>query len=180
MTGIVPTNAYPCLPSPDAPDAPSYVVIGANADSIYSRMMHAIGRQDLVGSNYQHNHHRVERQAEIEEAISAWTKTRTPEQVEEVLREVGVPCGRVFSVKEVVENPHSQARGLVEDVWVGSEEEGWNVKMSKVTPVLEGCDAKTRWAGPELGQHNYEVLVKELGLKEDELRALQAKGIIGK
>ncbi|KAI0683999.1 CoA-transferase family III [Cytidiella melzeri] len=179
VTGIVPTNAYPCLPSPSAPDEPSYIVIGANADSIYNRMMKALGREDLVGPNYAHNHHRVERQTEIEEAIRDWTKRRTPEQVEEILRDVGVPCGRVFSVKEVVENPHTQARGLVEDVWVGSEEKGWNVKMAKVTPVLEGCDARTRWAGPELGQHNHEVLVKELGLSEEELHVLQEKGVVG-
>ncbi|KAI0343595.1 L-carnitine dehydratase/bile acid-inducible protein F [Trametopsis cervina] len=180
VTGIVPTNAYPCLPSPSAPDAPSYIVIGANADSIYIRMMKAMERGDLTGPDYAHNQHRVERQAEIEQAISDWTKTRTPEQVEEVLRAAGVPCGRVFNVKEVVENPHTQARGLVEDVWVGSEEEGWNVKMSKVAPVLEGYDLKTRWAGPELGQHNYEVLVQELGLSESELHALQEKGVVGK
>ncbi len=143
-------------------------------------MMQAIGREDLIGPNFAHNHHRVDRQTEIEEAISVWTKRHTPEQVQEILTEVGVPCGRVFSVKEVVENPHTQARGLVEDVWVGPKESGWNVKMSKVTPTLEGCDAKTRWAGPELGQHNYEVLVQELGLSEDELHDLQEKGVVGK
>jgi crotonobetainyl-CoA:carnitine CoA-transferase CaiB-like acyl-CoA transferase len=142
-------------------------------------MMKAIGREDLVGPDYAHNHHRVEKQAEIEGAISAWTQLRTPEQVEEVLRVAGVPCGQVFSVKEVVENPHTQARGLVEDVWVGTQEHGWNVKMPKVTPVLEGCDAKTRWAGPELGQHNHEVLVHELGLSEAEFQTLQEKGIVG-
>ncbi|KAI0090802.1 CoA-transferase family III [Irpex rosettiformis] len=180
VTGIVPTNAYPCFPSPSAPGTPSYIVIGANADSIYKRMMQAIGREDLTGHEYAHNHHRVEKQAEIEEAISAWTKQHTPEQVQEILTKVNVPCGRVFSVKEVMENEHTQARGLVEDVWVGTEEKGWNVKMSKVTPILEGCDIKTRWAGPELGQHNYEVLVEKLGLSEDELRELQENGVVGK
>lgn len=179
MTGIVPTNAYPCLPPTSAPETPSYVVIGANADSMYNRMMTAIGRADLIGPKYAQNQHRVEHQQEIEEAISEWTQTRTAEEVEEALRAVGVPCGRVFNVKDVVENPHTEARGLVEDVWVGNEESGWNVKMSKVVPVLEGCDVRTRWAGPELGQHNYEVLVEELGLTEEQLRDLQNRGIVG-
>lgn len=67
----------------------------------------------------------------------------------------------------------------MEDVWVGSKENGWNVKMSKVVPLLEGCDAKTRWAGPDLGQHNHEVLVEELGLSEEELQELQKKGVVG-
>lgn len=180
MTGIVPTNAYPCKPSPNSPNIPSFVVIGANADSMYIRLMNAIGRPDLTGPSYAQNHHRVERQTEIEEAISAWTRTRTAEEVEEVLHPVSIPAGRVFSVKEVVESEHTKARGIVEDVWVGRKDNGWNVKMPKVSPVLEGCEPKTRWAGPELGQHNREVLVDELGLSEAELTKLQEAGVVGK
>ncbi|KAI0785752.1 CoA-transferase family III [Abortiporus biennis] len=180
VTGIVPTNAYPCKPFPSTPHKPAFVVIGANADSIYNRMMKAIGRDDLTGPNYAQNHHRVKRQREIEEAISEWTAQRTAEEVENVLRDVGVPVGQVLSVKEIVENPHVEAREIVEDVWVGSKENGWNVKMPKVTPVLERCEAKTRWAGPDLGQHNREVLVDELGLSEQEFEDYQRKGVIGR
>lgn len=191
MTGIVPTNAYPCKPAPSTPSAPAYVVIGANADSIYVRLMTALARPDLIGPEFAQNQHRVARQREIEDAIAAWTRTRTAEEVEEVLRAAGVPVGRVLNVKDIVENEHTKARGLVEEVWVprsGAEPEhsgladadGWTVKMSKVVPVLEGCDAKTRWAGPELGQHNREVLIGELGLAEDEFARLQEEGVIGK
>lgn len=149
---------------------------------MYNRLMAAIGRSDLTGPEYAQNHHRVIKQAEIEDAISAWTRTRTAQEVEAVLRDVSVPCGRVFSVKEVVENPHTAARGLVEEVWVGDEarQNGWTVKMPRVTPVLEGVDTSTRWAGPDLGQHNVEVLCGELGLSEAELRQLQDQGIVGR
>lgn len=180
MTGIVPTNAYPCLPPPGSRNKSSYVVIGANADSMYNRMMIAMDREDLTGPNYAQNQHRVTRQKEIEDAISAWTSIRTAEQVEEVLRGVGVPVGQVFSAKEIVENPHTEARGIVEDVWVGDEQSGWNVKMPRVAPVLEGCEAKTRWAGPDLGEHNREVLLGELGLSEGELLQYQEEGVVGK
>lgn len=148
---------------------------------MYNRMMEAMDRADLTGPAHAQNHHRVEHQAEIEEAISAWTKQRTAEEVEEVLRGVGVPVGQVFSVKEVVENEHTKARGLVEEVPVRGPggTEGWTVKMSRVTPVLEGVDTSTRWAGPDLGQHNREVLVDELGLNEEEFVKYQDMGIIG-
>ena len=189
MTGIVPTNAYPCKPSPSTPDAPAYVVIGANADSLYARLMHAIGRPDLVGPAYAHNHHRVARQAEIEGAIAAWTRARTAVEAEDALRAVGVPVGRVLNVKDIVESEHVRERGVLEEVWVPSasmgkdgarsEEGGWTVKMPRVVPVLEGCDARTRWAGPDLGQHNRQVLVGELGLSEDEFVQLQAEGVVG-
>ncbi|PCH35652.1 CoA-transferase family III [Wolfiporia cocos MD-104 SS10] len=179
ITGIVPTNAYPCKRSPASPDIPSYVVVGANADSMYVRLMHAIGRQDLTGPAYAHNQHRVARQTEIEDAISAWTRERTAEEVEGALRAVGVPTGRVLSVKEVLESPQVKARGVVEDVWVGDEENGWSVKVPRVAPVLEECQIGTRWAGPELGQHNREVLLGELGLSQEAYEELQRERVVG-
>lgn len=140
--------------------------------------MQVVERPDLTGPLYLHNQHRVERQAEIEEAISAWTSQHTVAEAEKVLMEAGVPVGRVNSVKEIVEGVQVKARGAVEDVWVGGAE-GWNVKMPKVFPVIEGCEEKTRWAGPDLGQHTVEVLMRYLGLDEGELVNLRERGVIG-
>ena len=175
VTGIVPTNAYPCLPSPTSPNTPSYIVIGANGDTLYTKLMNAISRPDLTGPDYAHNTHRVERQAEIEDAISGWTRTRSVGDVEKVMMDAGVPVGRVNSVKEIMEVEHLKVRGAVEDVWVG----GWNVKMPRVFPVIEGCESDTRWAGPDLGEHTEEVLKEELGLGEEEYAKLKRDGIIG-
>lgn len=178
VTGIVPTNAYPCLPSPSTPASPTYIIIGANGDTLYARLMHAIGREDLVGPSYARNHHRVARQGEIEEAISAWTSQRQVEEVLTILEGAGIPVGRVVGVKEIVEGEQVKARGAVEDVEVGREGEGWTVKMPRVFPVLEGCDAKTRWAGPDLGAHTEEIL-GELGLNAESIVRLKEEGIVG-
>ncbi|OAX40302.1 CoA-transferase family III [Rhizopogon vinicolor AM-OR11-026] len=178
VTGIVPTNAYPCLPSASTPTSPTYVIIGANGDTLYARLMRAIGREDLIGPAFAHNHHRVARQVEIEEAISAWTGQRHVEEVLTVLDVAGVPVGRVVSVKEIVEGEQVKARGAVEDVWVGGEGDGWNVKMPKVFPVLDGCDAKTKWAGPDLGAHTEDIL-GDLGLSVDQITRLRDDGVIG-
>lgn len=179
VTGIVPTNAYPGLPSPTTPSSPTYIIIGANGDTLYARLMRAIGREDLIGPDYAQNQHRVARQTEIEEAISDWTRVRPAEEVLDVLDKAGVPVGRVVGVKEIVENEHVKARGAVEDVWVGETDSGWNVRMPGVFPVLEGSGAKTRWAGPDLGEHTDDVLIKELGLDTKELARLRDSGIIG-
>ncbi|KAG6824778.1 hypothetical protein H0H93_001538, partial [Arthromyces matolae] len=111
VTGIVPTNAYPCIPDPSAPLIPTYVVIGANGDSIYQRLMETIGRSDLTGPSYAQNHHRVSRQSEIETAISDWTRRHSVEEVIETMNRVGVPVGRVVTVKEVLESEQTKARG---------------------------------------------------------------------
>ncbi|TFY79469.1 hypothetical protein EWM64_g4543 [Hericium alpestre] len=82
LTGIVPTNAFPCLPSPETHN-PTYVIIGGNGDTIYERLMRAIGRVDLTGTDFARNPQRVARQAEIEGAIVDWTRTRRGRRGEE-------------------------------------------------------------------------------------------------
>jgi len=180
VTGIVPTGAYPCAPAPSAPaDAqPDYVIIGANADSMYERLMRAMDRADLTGPAFANNQRRVARGAEIEDAITAWTRARTRDEVLRVLDEIGVPAGRIANVRDIVASEQVRERGAVEDVWVpgGGEAGGWTVKMPGVAPRLEGVYAGTRWAGPDLGAHNREILCGELGLSAEELNALVESG----
>ncbi|KAJ7732775.1 CoA-transferase family III [Mycena maculata] len=197
VTGIVPTNAYPCLPAPSAPGTPVYIVIGANGDAIYARLMRLVGAPHLAGPAHTQNHQRVAHQAEIESAISAWTSVRSAEEVGAVMEKAGVPVGRVVSVQEVVGGEQVVARGAVQDVWVprggagasatagadadAREEdgEGWHVKMQGTFPLLEGCDPKPRWAGPDLGTHTDEVLMGDLGIAADEMERLKREGVIG-
>lgn len=181
VTGIVPTNAYPCLPDPAVPSTPTYVVIGANGDTIYNRLMKTVARPDLTGPTYQQNHHRVQKQAEIEKAISEWTSRHTVEEVLDAMNAAGVPVGRVVTVKDILESEQTQARGAVRDVHVGGggDGQGWNVKMQGTFPVLEGVDPQPKWAGPDLGHHTDEVLMGDLGLSIGEVNQLRDKGIIG-
>jgi len=197
VTGIVPTGAYPCASSAtsaavDADAQPEYVIIGANADSMYERLMQAMDRTDLTGPEFANNQHRVKRRAEIEDAIVAWSSQRTRDEVLRVLDQVGVPAGRVATVRDIVASEQVRERGTVEGVWVpgkvpskatrGDEKDedgGWMVKMPGVAPRLEGMQARTRWAGPDLGAHNREILCGELGLSTEELNALVENGTVG-
>lgn len=176
VTGIVPTNAYPCRSS-DSKDsaAREYVVIGANGDSIYNRLMATIGRTDLIGPQYEHNQHRVQRQDEIELAISNWTSQRTVDEVIQAMDKAQVPVGKVVSVKDIVENEQMKARCAVQDVVV----KDWEVKMAGTFPVLEGVESQPRWAGPDLGEHTEEVLSKELGLTIADINQLRKNGVVG-
>jgi crotonobetainyl-CoA:carnitine CoA-transferase CaiB-like acyl-CoA transferase len=184
VTGIVPTGAYPCAPAPDTPsDAPpDYVIIGANADSMYERLMLAMNRTDLTGTGFANNQRRVERRDEIEGAIVAWTSARSRDEVLRTLDQIGVPAGRVASVRDIVCNEQVRERGAVEEVWVPATAErggGWSVKMTSVAPRLEGVNARTRWSGPDLGADNEEILIGRLGLTIEELDLLIENGTVG-
>ncbi|KAL5512589.1 hypothetical protein ACEPAG_3242 [Sanghuangporus baumii] len=185
ITGIVPTNAYPTsVPS-------AYVLIGANGESIYERFMTAIGRPDLIGPDYLGNHNRVPRRQEIENAIIGWTSKRTPEEVVKAMVDANVPVGRVMNVKDIMENEHVRERGMIERVRVpyrnasegkpteeSESSAGWDLDVHRVIPLMES-DIPTRWAGPDLGQHNDEVLGGILGLSKSDLDELKVRGVIG-
>lgn len=174
VTGIVPTSAFPTS------EPSQHVIIGGNGDSIYARLMTAIGRQDLVGERYANNAARVTHQAEIEGAISEWTSRYTVDEVLATMRKARVPAGRINDVAHLVADPHVQARGMVERVPFYSERlgKGWEIDMPGVSPVLERGGEGTRWAGRDLGEDNEAILGGELGVSQEEMQALREKGVI--
>ena len=168
LTGIVPTNTYPCADG-------RYVIIGGNGDSIFRRLMRAAGRDDLADDpRLADNAGRVAHQREVDDAIARWTRTLDADRVLAVLDGAGVPAGPIYSVADMVEDPQYNARGLFETVEAG----GGPLKIPALTPKLDRTPGATLWPGPELGAHNREVYVGALGLAEAELRSLEEDGIV--
>ena len=155
LTGIVPTNTYQCADG-------KYVIIGGNGDSIYQRLMRAIGRPEMAEDpRFATNAKRVENEEEIDEAILAWTKARGAADVLAVLREAGVPNGPIYSVADMMADPHFRARGMFEQVEVN----GKPLKIPAIPPLLGETPGGTDAPGPALGAHTEEVLGQLLGLK---------------
>ena len=168
LTGIVPTNTYPCADG-------RYVIIGGNGDSIFKRLMRAAGREDLAeDARLADNAGRVAHQREVDDAIAEWTRTLDAAGVLRILGGAGVPAGPIYSVADMVDDPQYNARGLFETVEVGGEP----LKIPALVPKLDHTPGATRWPGPELGAHNREVYLDTLGLAEAELRSLENDGII--
>jgi formyl-CoA transferase len=170
LSGIVPTGTWRC--SDD-----KYVVIGGNGDSIFRRLMNAIGRPDLANdAKLERNSGRVNHAALIDDAIDAWTRTHSLQQVIDTLEKADVPVGPIYSVAEMIDDPHFIARGLFETHRLS---DGTTVKLPALAPKLSATPGETRWIGPELGAHNAEVLGKLLGISGEELRRLVEKGVVG-
>ena len=109
LTGIVPTNTYPCADG-------RYVIIGGNADSIFKRLMRAAGRDDLAGDpRLADNAGRVAHQREVDDAIAEWTRSLDSDRVLEVLDGAAVPAGPIYSVADMLDDPQYNARGAVRD-----------------------------------------------------------------
>ena len=168
LTGIVPTNTYPCADG-------RHVIIGGNGDSIFRRLMRAAGRDDLAGDpRLCDNAGRVAHQREVDDAIARWTRSLDTGRVLEILDDAGVPAGPIYSVADMVDDPQYNARGLFETVDVGGEP----LRIPALAPKLDRTPGETLWPGPEVGAHNREIYIDRLGLDEAALRSLEDDGIV--
>lgn len=153
ITGVVPTGAYPCRDG-------RHVVIGANGDSIFVRLMQSAGRDDLARDpGLATNAGRVPRAAEIDAAIEAFTRQHAADEVLALLNAAAVPCGPINTVADLAADPHVRARGMIEHVDVG----GRPLALPAIFPRLGSTPGRTEWAGPDLGAHTAEVLEDWLG-----------------
>ena len=170
LPGIVPSNTYQCADG-------QYVVIGANGDSIFKRMMFAIGRADLADdAALADNAGRTARTDELDTAIGAWTAAHPLAHVLEILGRADVPSGRIYSIADIVADVQYQARDMIEKHKLGDNaaEEIW---LPGIVPKMSGTPGGTKWIGPKLGSHTAEVL-SAIGYDENAQADLRKRGII--
>ncbi|RDK10759.1 CaiB/BaiF CoA transferase family protein [Cupriavidus lacunae] len=168
LPGIAPSNAYPCASG-------EYVLVAANGDAIFKRMMLAIGRADLADDPaLERNDGRVQRVDEIDAAIAAWTRTQTVESALAVLRDAQVPSGRIYTVKDIAEDPHYRARGVIESVTSAG---GLTVEVPGVVPKLSASPGAIHDRAPALGEHTDAVL-KQAGFDDAAIADLRARKVI--
>ena len=170
LEGIVPSSTY------STRDGKS-IVIGANGDSIYKRLMHAAGRDDLADdARLASNQGRVEHEPLIDRALEEWAQQHTYEELHAALVQAEVPCGPVYSIADIVRDPQYQARDAWEEVGLGAP--GDTVKIPAVFPKLSQTPGRTEWTGPSLGAHNDEIYQGLLGFSSEEMGQLQDEGVI--
>lgn len=168
LPGIAPSNTYPT-------EDDGYVVIAGNSDPIFRRLMQAIGRADLADDPaLAHNDGRAGHCAMLDEAIAAWTSHHSTNDVLAALERAEVPAGRIYSVADIVSDPHYQARDMLLQAQLPG---GASVKMPGIVPKLSDTPGEVRWQGPKLGEHTGSVL-SELGFATEEIERLRREGAV--
>ncbi|MGH8753291.1 MAG: CaiB/BaiF CoA transferase family protein, partial [Burkholderiales bacterium] len=168
LPGIVPSNTYSCHDG-------KYVVIGANSDSIFKRMMLALGRPDLANDPaLASNAGRVAHTAELDQAINEWTSRHDMEEVLAVLNAAEVPASKIYSIADIVNDVHYQTRQMIQQFKL---KDGQTLKLPGIVPKLSETPGGTEWLGPELGEHTAEIL-SALGIDSEQQKVLKQQGII--
>lgn len=168
LPGIAPSNTY--LTADGA-----YVVIAGNSDPIYKRLMTTIGRADLADApEFAHNDGRAAKSGLLDAAITHWTSSLPIEQVLSALEAAEVPAGRIYSVADIVSDPHYQARDMLLNAELPG---GVSVKMPGIVPKLSETPGGVNWQGPTLGQHTDDIL-GSLGLTGADIQRLKTSGVV--
>lgn len=169
LPGIVPSNTYRCSDG-------KYVIIGGNGDSIFQRLMVAVGSPQLASDpRLANNPGRVQHEAEIDRAIEAFTSVHPYEEVERALMAAEVPVGPIYSIEDITRDPQYLARQMFDKVRLP---DGSLLSVPAYVPKLSETPATTEWAGPRLGEHNDAVYRDLLGLPAAQLRALKDAKVI--
>ncbi|WP_186178415.1 CaiB/BaiF CoA transferase family protein [Burkholderia gladioli] len=168
LPGIAPSNTY-------RTEDGAFVVIAGNSDPIFRRLMQVIGRPELAEDPaLAHNDGRVRQNAMLDAAIGAWTSHHSIDEVLAALERAEVPAGRIYSVADIVGDPHYQAREMLIPATLPG---GAAVTMPGIVPKLSDTPGAVNWQGPALGEHTADVLAG-LGFGEAEIARLREQGAV--
>lgn len=165
---VAPRNTYQCGDG-------AWVALSASAQSIFERLMDAIGRPELKQDpRFALGAARVENVEELDRIIAAWMGQRTRPEVLTAMEQAQVALAPVYDVPTIFADEHMRERGSfidIHDARLGS------MKLVNVVPRLSATPGRVRHTGPELGAHNQDIY-GELGLDAAELEELAAEGVI--
>ena len=168
LPGIVPSNTYTTGDGEN-------IVIAGNGDAIFKRLMTAIGRDDMANDpQLANNAGRVPQTKAIDDAIQSWCSTQQIDKALDILKAAEVPVSKIYSVRDMLQDQQFLARQMFEQ---HRFKDGSPIKLPAITPKMSETPGETRWIGPELGEHNDEVLTS-LGYSSQEIAAMKADKVI--
>ncbi len=109
------------------------------------------------------------------EMIEAWTRVRSGQECEQLLMAAGVPCSRYRSVGEAMADPQLAERGFLAELGEGDG----RFKCANLPFLMSRTPTRARARLAPLGEDSDAVLREKLGLDEDQLAALHARGVLG-
>jgi crotonobetainyl-CoA:carnitine CoA-transferase CaiB-like acyl-CoA transferase len=168
-----PMGLYPCKPG--GPNDYVYIMTSRANPEHWDRLLKLMGREDLLGDpRYATPAHRVEREAEVDAIISAWTRQHTKHEAMTAVGDVGVPAGAVLDTMELQNDATFEQRGIMQTIHHPTHGDfkmpAWPVRIDGKPPTLV--------TSPVLGQHTGAVLQSWLGMNAGEVEALRGDGVV--
>ena len=165
-----PSNAYPTSDG-------RWIIIAANSDALFARLMELIERHDLAGDpRFADNPGRVAHAGELDEAIGLWAKGLEADAAAGMLADADIPSTLIYTIEDCANDAQLRYRGMIQPV---EDPNFGEVLHPGIVPKLSGAEpGGVSWPGPDVGAHTDQVLGELLGLKQNDIKALRAERII--
>jgi crotonobetainyl-CoA:carnitine CoA-transferase CaiB-like acyl-CoA transferase len=152
-----------------------WVAISTSAQAIAERVMHLVGRPELIDEPwFKSGAERAKHADELDEAVGGWIKQRTRAEVIEQFEAAQAAVAPIYDITDIFKDEQFAALGTIKTV---EDEELGPIKFQNVLFRLSDTPGAINSAGPKLGKHTTEVL-KQIGLTDAELAELKSKGVI--
>ena len=170
LANVSPSNIFPTKDE-------KWVVIAANLDAMFKRLCDAMEQPELADDpRYSTHQARGARCDELDARIADWTRGFTAAELDVRLDEHGVVSGPIYSIEDIANDPHFQARDMIQRY---QDDELGEIAVPGFVPVLSETKSEIAWLGSsEVGAHNEEIYCGLLGMTPAELQELENDGII--
>ena len=170
LANVSPSNIFPTKDE-------KWVVIAANLDAMFNRLCDAMEQPELADDpRYSTHQVRGENCDELDARIADWTRGFTAAELDVRLDEHGVVSGPIYSIEDIANDPHFQARDMIQRY---QDDDLGDIAVPGFVPVLSETKSEIAWLGPsEVGAHNEEIYCGLLGMTQTELQELKNDGII--
>ena len=146
-----------------------WVSISGSAQSTFERMCEALDIKNLIlDERFLNNRLRIDNAKELDDALQKAILKFDQVTLINMFDKFGAPVAVCNNIEEIFEDEHFKSRQNIIDV--DDDELGGSLKMQNVVGKFSRTPGEIRHAGPQLGEHNFEVLVKMLGFSEEELK----------
>ena len=169
LPNVAPSNVYPTKDD-------RLLLIAANQDTVFKRLAEAMGQPELADDpKYSTHSARGAHITELDELVGQWTQTLTAAELTAAMEKYGIPSGGIYRAPDMLEDAHFKARQAI--IKVAHPTFG-ELQMQNVAPKLSDTPGSIRAPGPELGQHNSEILQGVLGIDDARFTELHEQGVI--
>jgi crotonobetainyl-CoA:carnitine CoA-transferase CaiB-like acyl-CoA transferase len=153
-----------------------YIAIICASDDHWEALLDIMDKTDLLNDDkFNTNVDRVKHIDQVDQIIESWTSELETEEVETTLLNRGIPCGSVQTVREVLNDPHLEARQSIVEI---DHPEVGKIKVPGSPIKFPGRPDPTVEPSPTKGEHNHEILQSRLGLSAEEIEQLQTDDIL--
>jgi crotonobetainyl-CoA:carnitine CoA-transferase CaiB-like acyl-CoA transferase len=160
-------TAYHVAPSDIYPAKDGWILVQAIGDPMFKRWAQMVGREDLLADpRCKDDITRGNNSQLINDVMADWCAARTRDEAIAELEKARIPCGPVYNLDEVLNDPQVNARRIIETMeYPGSQKP---VPVSSTPMRLSKTPGQLRHRAPTLSEHTDEVL-SQLGFSEDEI-----------